>query len=174
MAQEGQEKISIVVAVGRDHQHNRVIGCKGDLLWHISDDLKRFKELTLGHPVIMGRRTWESLPEKARPLPGRANIVVTRSGWYEAPGAIIAHSFPEALSLARDAEGAEEIFVAGGTEIYECALPFVSNLYLTVIDDEKEGDAFFPAYESEFTKETFREEREWNGIKYTWVNLERP
>ncbi|MDP3402720.1 MAG: dihydrofolate reductase [bacterium] len=172
MAQEA-EKISIAVAIGRDQQHNRVIGCKGDLLWHIPDDLKRFKALTLGHPVIMGRRTWESLPEKVRPLPGRTNIVVTRDNDYRAQGALIAHSFPEAISLARNAEGASEIFVAGGTEIYQCALPFTTNLYLTVIDDEKEGDAFFPAYEGEFPKETAREEREWNGLNYSWVDLER-
>lgn len=173
MAQEREEKISIAVAIGRDQKHNHVIGCKGELLWHIPDDLKRFKELTLGHPVIMGRRTWESLPAKARPLPGRTNIVVTRNEAYEAEGALIAPSFSEALSLARNAEGAEEIFIAGGTEIYQCALPFVSHLYLTRIDDEKEGDAFFPQYESEFTKETFREEREHNGLRYTWLNLER-
>lgn len=172
MAQE--EKISIAVAVGRDHQHNRVIGCKGDLLWHIPEDLKRFKALTLGHPVIMGRRTWESLPKKARPLPGRTNIVVTRDPSYLAEGAIVVHSFPEALSRAKDSEGADEIFAAGGTEIYQCALPFTSKLYLTLIDDEKEGDAFFPAYESEFTKETFREEHEYNGLGYTWLDLERP
>lgn len=172
MAQEG-EKISIAVAIGRDQQHNHVTGCKGQLLWHIPDDLKRFKALTLGHPVIMGRKTWESLPEKARPLPGRTNIVVTRDNSYVAEGAVVVHSFPEAISRARAAEGAEEIFVAGGTEIYQCALPFVSNLYLTLIDDEKEGDSFFPTYETEFTKETFREEHEWSGIRYTWVNLER-
>lgn len=173
MAQEG-EKISIAVAIGRDHQHNHVIGCRGELLWHIPDDLKRFKALTLGHPVIMGRRTWESLPEKARPLPGRTNIVITRNPDYVANGALVAGSFPEALSLAQQAEGADEIFVAGGTEIYRAALPFTTHLYLTVIDDEKEGDAFFPSYESEFTKETFREERVFGDLKYTWLNLERP
>jgi len=121
----------------------------------------------------MGRRTWESLPENVRPLPGRTNIVVTRDGDYSAPGALIAHSFPEAVSLARNAEGANEIFVAGGTEIYQCALPFATNLYLTLIDDEKEGDAFFPRYEDQFTKEVTREERDWEGLKYMWVDLER-
>jgi dihydrofolate reductase len=176
MAQEDQKEgvISIAVAIGRDHQHNRVIGCKNQLVWHIPDDLKRFKALTMGHPVIMGRKTWESLPEKVRPLPGRTNIVVTRSGWYEAPGAIVVHSFPEALSHAKEAEGAEEIFVAGGTEMYQAALPFVSRLYLTLIDDEKEGDAFFPAYEEEFTKILSDEAREYDSIQYRWVDLERP
>lgn len=169
MAQEG-EKISVIAAIGR----NRALGRDGKLLWSIPDDLKRFKALTLGHPVIMGRKTWESLPETFRPLPGRANIVITRDRSYEAPGAILAQSFPQALSLARDAEGAGEIFAIGGQQVYECALPFASKLYLTVINDEKEGDAFFPAYEEEFSKETSRDERDFEGLKYAWLDLERP
>jgi dihydrofolate reductase len=167
MAQE--EKISVIAAIGRD----RAIGKDNALLWRIPDDLKRFKQLTDGHPVIMGRKTWESLPEKFRPLPGRANIVITRDSEYEAPGAVLAQSFPEALSLARDAEGSEEIFAIGGQWVYECALPFASRLYLTVIDDQKEGDAFFPRYEEEFTKEVAREEREHEGLHYALLDLER-
>lgn len=169
MAQEG-EKISVIAALGR----NRALGKDGKLLWSIPDDLKRFKALTLGHPVIMGRRTWESLPETFRPLPGRANIVITRDSAYEAPGARIARSFPEALSLARGAEGAEEIFAIGGQQVYECALPFAHRLYLTVIDDKKEGDAFFPEYESQFSKEVARDERDFEGLRYAWLDLERP
>ena len=168
MAQEA-EKISIIAALGR----NRAIGKDNKLLWNIPGDLPRFKELTTGHPVIMGRRTWESIPERFRPLPGRTNIVITRDPAYDAPGAVLAQSFPEALSRARDAEGAEEIFAIGGQRVYECALPFATNLYLTLVDDEKEGDAFFPAYEEEFTKETSREEHEEAGFRYAWVNLER-
>ncbi len=168
MAQEA-EKISLIVAIGR----NRAIGKDNELLWNIPGDLPRFKRLTLGHPVIMGRRTWESIPEKYRPLPDRTNIVITRDRSYNAPGAVLAQSFPEALSLARDAEGAGEIFAIGGQQVYECALPFATNLYVTLIDDEKEGDAFFPAYESEFTKEVAREEHEHNGLRYTWLDLER-
>jgi len=169
MAQEG-EKISVIVAIGRD----RAIGKDNELLWRIPDDLKRFKALTDRHPVIMGRKTWESLPEKFRPLPNRTNIVITRDSAYNAPGAVLAQSFPEALSLARDADGAEEIFAIGGQQVYECTLPFAHRLYLTVIHDQKEGDAFFPRYEEEFTKETAREEREWNDLRYTWLDLERP
>ncbi len=169
MAQEG-EKISVIVAIG----NNRAIGKDNELLWSIPDDLKRFKALTDGHPVIMGRKTWESLPEKFRPLPNRTNVVITRDSLYNAPGAVLAQSFPEALSLARDAEGASEIFAIGGQQVYECALPFASNLYLTLINDEKEGDAFFPAYENEFTKEMKREDRDWNGLNYSWLDLERP
>ncbi len=169
MAQEG-EKISVIAAIGSDH----AIGKDNELLWSIPDDLKRFKALTSGHPVIMGRKTWEAIPEKFRPLPGRTNIVITRDPAYPAEGAVLAQSFPEALSLARDAEGANEIFAIGGQQVYECALPFAARLYLTVIDGEKEGDAFFPRYEEEFTKEVARDAREWEGLRYVWLDLERP
>lgn len=163
------ERLSLIVAIGR----NRAIGKDNELLWAIPDDLARFKELTLGHPVIMGRKTWESIPEKFRPLPGRTNIVVTTDSTYKADGAILAQSFPEALSRARDGEGADEIFAIGGQRIFECALPFAHRLYLTLIDDEKEGDSFLPAYEHEFSREIKREEREWNGLRYAWIDLER-
>lgn len=168
MAQEA-EKISIIAAIGK----NRAIGKDNQLLWQIPGDLPRFKQLTSGHPVIMGRRTWESIPEKFRPLPARTNIVITRDSSYNAPGAVLAQSFPEALSRARDAEGSDEIFAIGGQQVYECALPFATNLYLTLVDEEKEGDAFFPAYEDQFSSETLREEREHEGLKYVWVNLQR-
>lgn len=168
MAQEA-EKISVIAAI----DCNRAIGKDNQLLWQIPGDLPRFKRLTAGHPVIMGRKTWESLPEKFRPLPDRTNIVITRDSSYDAPGAILAQSFPEALSLARDAKGSEEIFAIGGQQVYECALPFATNLYLTLVDGEKEGDAFFPAYEEQFTKEIAREEREQDGLRYVWLDLER-
>jgi dihydrofolate reductase len=163
------QEIGVVVAIGR----NREIGMEGKLLWHIPDDLKRFKELTLGHPVIMGRKTWESLPEKFRPLPERENIVITRNSEFKAPGAIITRSIEEGLSTARKAGGGEKIFIIGGAEIYNLSLPKATHLYLTLIDDEKESDSFFPPYENIFSKKTFEEKREHNGLKYTWVNLER-
>ena len=164
-----EHRISLVVAIG----HDRVIGKDNGLLWHLPGDLKRFKELTKGHPVIMGRKTWESLPEKFRPLPGRTNIVVTRSGWYEAEGAKTAFSFPEALSYAKESEGGEEICVIGGGEIYRAALPFASRIYLTLVDDPTPGTVTFPEY-PDFTKEISREPREENGIRYEWITLERP
>ncbi len=173
MAQETKERISIVVSLGRDGANNRAIGKDNKLLWHIPDDLRRFKQLTLGHPVIMGRKTWESLPEKYRPLPGRTNIVVTRNETYEAPGALVVHSLGEALKVARAAPGAEEIHIGGGIELYKETLPLVSRLYLTLIDDEKESDIFFPEYESVFTKKISEEVRDWDGIAYKWVTLER-
>ncbi len=161
-------RISLIAALG----HDRAIGRDNGLLWHLPGDLKHFKELTAGHPVIMGRRTWESLPEKFRPLPGRANVVVTRSGWYEAPGAQTAFSFPEALSYAKEAAGSDEIFVIGGGEMYRAALPFASRLYLTLVDDSTPGTVTFPDY-SDFTHELSRESHEENGIHYDFVTLER-
>ncbi len=167
------ERISIVVALGRDGSHNRAIGKDNKLLWHIPEDLKRFKELTWGHPVIMGRKTWESIPEKHRPFAGRTNIVITRNSSYEAPGALVVHSLGDALKEARKSPGADEIHIGGGTELYKEALPLVTRLYLTLIDDEKESDAVFPPYEDEFTDVLSREEHDWNGIRYEWVTLER-
>lgn len=161
-------RISLIAALG----HDRAIGKENGLLWHLPGDLAHFKELTQGHPVIMGRRTWESLPEKFRPLPGRANFVVTRSGWYEAAGAKTAFSFPEALSYAKEAEGSDEIFVIGGGEMYRAALPFASRLYLTLVDDPTPGTVTFPEY-SEFTRELSSEAHEENGIRYRFVTLER-
>lgn len=160
--------ISLVVAIG----HHNVIGKDNGLLWHLPADLKRFKQLTNGHPVIMGRRTWESLPEKVRPLPGRTNIVVTRSTDYEAVGAIVVHTFEDALEKAKVAPGSEEICVIGGGEIYRLALPHADRLYLTLVDDPTPGTVTFPDY-SEFTKEIEREAHAENGISYTWLTLDR-
>jgi dihydrofolate reductase len=167
-------KVSIVVAVGKDSQHNHVIGLKNKLLWHISDDLKRFKALTLGHPVVMGRKTFESIVSIiGKPLPGRTSIVVTRDPVWAYEDVAVVHSIEEGIELAK-ALDTKEVFIGGGTEIYTQALPFVDKLYLTLIDDEKEGDSFFPPFEKEFTKETFREERVTpDGLKYTWIDLER-
>ena len=161
--------ISMVVAMG----HGRVIGKDSALLWRIPDDLKRFKALTLGHPVIMGRKTWESLPERFRPLPGRTNIVVTRQDDYEATGAVVAHSLEEARAAAARVEGSDDVFVIGGAQLYSEALPLTDRLHLTLIDDTKEGDAYFPEYEREFTKKISEESHEWDGLPYAWLDLER-
>lgn len=161
----------MIVALG----HENVIGKDNDLLWHLTDDLKRFKQLTLGHPVVMGRRTWESLPEKVRPLPGRTNVVVTRDAAYEAlaPGALVAHSWEEALAAAQQAEGADEIFVIGGGELYKTALPDTQRIYLTLVDDPTPGTVYFPAYEAEFTNTISEEPHEENGYSYIWRTVER-
>lgn len=162
-------RISIIAALGK----NRVLGSGGQLLWRIPDDLKRFKALTTGHSVIMGRKTWESLPEKSRPLPNRTNIVVTSQDEYQAPGAHVATSLEDALQKAREDSGNEEIFVIGGGQLYAEALPHVDRLYLTLIDDVKEGDTFFPPYEQAFTKKLAEESGESNGLSYRFVILER-
>lgn len=160
-------QVSIIAAMGK----NKEIGRGGDLLWHIPDDLKRFKALTTGHPVIMGRKTWDSLPERARPLPNRTNIVVTRQQ-IEIPGAIVASSVSEAIEKALELDQ-QEVFVIGGAQIYEQALPYTDRLYLTLIDDTNDADTFFPPYEKGFTKILKNEARESNGLTYHWVDLEK-
>ena len=171
-------KIAVIAAIGR----NRVLGKKNELLWHIPDDLKRFKQLTLGHPVIMGRKTFDSIMNIiGKPLPGRTNIVVTRNPMPEerfhashsTEEVFFVASISEAIEKAKTCPGAEEIFIGGGGQIYKEALPLVDKLYLTLIDDEKEGDSFFPPYEPQFTKVVFEENREHEELKYRWVDLER-
>jgi dihydrofolate reductase len=172
--------ISTVVAIGSDHQHNRVIGKTNELLWNIPDDLKRFKALTTGHPVIMGRKTYDSIfAMRQKPLPGRTNIIVTRSPAelagdvkYAFENVLLTSSLEEAVAKAKELDQ-EEIFIGGGSQIYEQALPILDRLYVTLIDDEKEGDSYFPAYEGLFTKVIFHEDREHEGLKYKWVDLER-
>lgn len=137
---------------------NGVIGRDNELPWRLSGDLKHFKRITLGKPVLMGRKTWESI---GRPLPGRPNIVITRQAGYAAEGAHVVKTFDEALDLATGiaAEaGAEELMVIGGAEIYRLALPRAARLYVTEIHAEVEGDTFFPA---------------WNRSEWIEVNRER-
>lgn len=143
-------RIAFVVAVAR----NGVIGVKGDLPWRVSSDLKRFKQITMGKPVIMGRKTWESLPR--RPLPGRLNIVITRHRDYAAPGAAVVASIEEALIAARVANP-EEICVIGGSEIFRAFLPQADRLYLTEVDLAPDGDAIFPPLDVTEWQETARE-----------------
>lgn len=131
--------VTIIVAVARDG----AIGRRGDLLFHISDDLRRFKRLTMGHPIVMGRKTFESFPKG--PLPGRTNIVVTRSGDYDGRGATVAGSLDEALKIAA-AEETGCIFIIGGGEIYRQAFGIADALELTNIDAAvDDADTFFPA-----------------------------
>lgn len=158
----------MIAAIGR----NRELGKGNDLLWKIPDDLKRFKELTAGHPVIMGRKTYESLPR--RPLPNRTNIVVTRDATWASDGALRAESLEEAFGMAAFAEGGEETFIIGGAQIYALALQHADKLYLTLIDAEApDADVFFPPYANVFTKEVAREEHQWEGVAYAWVDIEK-
>ena len=160
-------RISIVAAISTS---DRALGNKNQLLWRISDDLKRLKAITTGHPVILGRKTYESI---GKPLPNRTNIVISRNPHFSAPGCRVVTSFEEALREAKRHEE-KEIFILGGAELYAHALPIVDKLYLTLIDDKKEADIFFPEYENQFPRETFREKRKTSDdLVYTWVNLER-
>jgi dihydrofolate reductase len=126
--------VSIIAAMGS----NRVIGRQNSLPWQIPEDMRRFRELTLGHPLIMGRKTFESI---GRPLPGRKCIIVTRQSGYSASGCLTAFSLEEALRLAAPAA---EVFICGGGDIYRQALPLAARIYLTVINESYDGDTFFP------------------------------
>jgi len=143
--------LSLVLAVSR----NGVIGRDGGLPWHISSDLKRFKAITLGKPVIMGRKTWDSLPRK--PLPGRTNIVVTRQGGFAAEGASVVAHVEAALALAA-MENPAEICVIGGGEIYRQTLPMADRIYLTEVAMDVTGDTHFPALPASEWREVSREE----------------
>jgi len=162
--------VAIVAAMSRT---NRGIGNNNKLLWHIPADLKRFKELTLGKPIIMGRKTFESIIEiLGKPLPGRTNIVVTRNPEYEAPGAIIADSLETAFAIA-ERENPTEIHIGGGAELYKAALPYTDKLYLTFIEDEQPADTFFPDYNKNFTEVKRYPTAEHNGLSYQWVDFEQ-
>ena len=130
-------EIVIIAAVAR----NRVIGKDNRLLWNIPEDMAHFKALTTGHTVVMGRKTWESLPPRFRPLPGRRNIVITRQTDYAAPGAEVVNSLEVALKLASTAA---TVFVIGGEQIYSQALAVADRLEITEVDLEPEGDTWFP------------------------------
>ena len=141
--------ISIIVAVA----DNLAIGKDNNLLWHISEDLKYFKRITGGHTVIMGRKTWESLPPRFRPLPGRRNIVISRQADFAAPGAELAASLEAALQLAAQAETA---FIIGGEQIYRQAMDMADRLEITEVDLEPEGDAWCPVIDAGCWQETAR------------------
>ena len=148
----------------------RLIGRGGQLPWKIPGDLKRFRTLTTGHPIIMGRKTWESL---GRALPGRTNIVLTRQEGYSLPeGVFLAQTAEEALRLAHAAPGAEQIFVIGGGEIYALFLARASRLEFTQVSGEFEGDAFFPPWDSSQYEETGRSLGE-GPVSHFFLTLER-
>ena len=140
---------------------NGVIGAGGGLPWKLGSDLAIFRELTMGKPVIMGHKTWDSLPR--RPLPGRTNIVLSRDGRFEPKGAVACEDFQEAVQIARDQareDGMEEVCVIGGAALFEIALPRARRLYLTEVDAEPEGDVFFPAFDEAAWTEVGQERHE--------------
>lgn len=152
---------------------DQAIGKNNQLLWHVPADLKRFKALTMGHPIIMGRKTFESILEiLGKPFPGRTNIVVTRDENYSHEGAKMAHSLEEAIAIA-ESENPTEIHIGGGAELYRQALPLTSRLHVTWYFDEKDGDAFFPAFEEGFRIEKEYPIEEHEGLKFQWVDYVR-
>jgi dihydrofolate reductase len=158
--------VSLIVAMDR----NRVIGAGGRLPWHIPEDLKRFRRLTLGHHVVMGRKTWESI---GRPLPGRTNIVVTRDRNFAAEGVLVTHSLEAALALA---VGDKEVFVIGGGALYAQALPLADRLYITEVHGEFAGDTWVPEPPAGAWREVSREHQAQAGAGYSgfdYVVLER-
>ena len=157
--------LTLIAAVAR----NGVIGIDNRLPWRLPADLKHFKALTSGHAVIMGRKTWESLPANFRPLPDRRNIVVTRNAGYSAAGATVVLSLPAAIDAA---EGGEA-FVIGGAELYAAALPLADRLQLTEIGTTFEGDTYFPAIDTRQWRETMRETHHEGGFDYAFVTYQR-
>lgn len=152
---------------------DRVIGKDNQLLWHVPADLKRFKVLTMGHPIIMGRKTFESILDiLGKPLPGRTNIVVTRDENYPYEGIKVAHSLEEAIGIA-ESEKPAEIHIGGGAELYRQALPLTSRLHITWYFDEKDGDAYFPAFEDAFVIEKEYPIEEHGSLQFQWVDYVR-
>ncbi len=159
--------ISLILA----RADNGVIGANGALPWRLPGDMRRFKALTMGKPCIMGRKTWDSLPKK--PLPGRSNIVVTRDASFKADGAVAAHSFDEALAMARK-ENPAEIMVIGGAQIYAAAITLAERVYLTEVHVAAEGDTFFAPFAADVWREIAREDHvPPDAPAHSFVTLER-
>jgi dihydrofolate reductase len=160
-------KLSLIAAVARDG----VIGRDNAIPWRLPEDARHFRAVTMGHPVVMGRRTWDSLPERFRPLPGRRNVVVTRNEAWSAEHAERAGSLDDALRLLADAP---RVFVIGGAELYAEALPLADELVVTEIDAEVEGDVFFPQWDRATFREESREEHvSEDGVAFAFVTYLR-
>lgn len=156
--------LSIIAIIGE----NRELGKDNKLIWHIPDDMAHFKKLTSGHPVIMGRKTFDSI---GRLLPNRTNIIITSDLWMKVGGAMVARSLDEAIEIAKKSPGNNEIFVVGGGQVYTEAINRADRLYLTVVDATAQADTFFPDY-SRFTKVISQEDKEIHGLKYAYLVLE--
>ena len=149
---------------------NGVIGHRNALPWHLPEDLLHFRHMTMGCPVIMGRKTWDSLPERFRPLPGRENIVVTRQTDWQAPGAQCAHSMAEAIALC---QGHANAWVIGGAEIYAQALPLADSAAVTEIHQAFEGDAFAPEFDSHWREARRETHMSTTGLRFSFVTYLR-
>ena len=161
--------VSLIAAIAR----NGAIGRNNGLLWRESEDQKHFRRVTMGCPVIMGRKSWDSLPERFRPLPGRRNIVLTRDAAWRADGADSAASMAAALALALTA-GATKVFVIGGAQTYAMALPLADELVLTEIDADLPGDTFFPPWDrSRFARSSQEPRHDAAGVVYSFTTYTR-
>lgn len=164
--------IAYVVAM----DDNRLIGRNNALPWRLPDDMRWFRRHTIGKPCIMGRKTYDSLPARFRPLPDRLNIVVTRNPDYDAPGAVVVHSVEDALEIAGQTDGVTEIIIVGGADLFRRLLPIVDRLYLTRVHDAAEGDVYFPEFDPAQWREVYREEHpadENHAFAFTWLILDR-
>ena len=158
--------VTIVVAIGE----NNAIGKNNELLWYLPKDLRHFKTITKGHTVIMGRKTFESV---GKPLPNRRNIIITRNTDLAIEGTEVVHTLEEALELCKQAE---EVFIIGGAEIYKIAMPHTDKIYLTVVHENFEADAFFPEIDRNLWLETASEKHlpdDKNNLNFTFSTLER-
>ncbi len=156
--------ISLIVASAR----NGVIGINNTLPWHLPEDLRRFKALTMGHHIIMGRKTYESL---GRLLLGRTTVIVTRNKSYKIAGALVAHSLQDAIKLCKNDD---EVFIIGGAELYKDGLQVAEKLYFTEVDLEVQGDAYFPALNLNLWRETAREAQvSEKGLAFSYLSYER-
>jgi len=145
-----------------------VIGNNNALPWHLPEDLAHFKKLTLGCPVIMGRKTWDSLPPKFRPLPGRTNVVITRQADWQAAGAQNAGSLTDAIAIC---QAASDVWIIGGAQIYAQAEPFASRIEVTQIDKDFEGDAFAPTLGSQWQQSLKKDHVSSTGLKFSFITF---
>lgn len=162
--QKHEFKISLIAAIGS----NRELGKNNKLLWHIPEDMKRFKNLTTNHVVIMGRKTFQSI---GKPLPNRTNIVITRDPSFVCQNCVVCHSLEDALKRGGEIEK-EEIFIIGGGQIYKQALNLADKLYLTIVEGDFDADTFFPDY-SEFKKVVYEKKGVSDSCNYTFIDLEK-
>jgi dihydrofolate reductase len=161
-----QQTISIIVAMAS----NRVIGANNTMPWRCPEDLKYFKSLTMGHHMIMGRKTFDSI---GKPLPGRTTVIVTRNRDLKIEGCMVLHSLDEAIAACKNDD---EIFIVGGAELYQIALPVVNKLYITEIQQEIDGDTYFPEFDKTKWRETAREKRHQDApqsLSYHFVTYQR-
>lgn len=161
-------RISAIAAIGE----NRELGRNNQLLWNIPGELKRFKEITMGHPIIMGRKTFESI---GRVLPGRTNIIITRDETYHVAGAVVAPGVEQALEIAKQQPGGDsEIFIIGGGQIFTTTLPMTQRLYLTIVHKSyPDADVYYPEY-SDFTHVVSKEDMQGPEFSYTFLTIDRP